>query len=60
MRKIWIGLYVLGEGAEKACEQLMIPELDCDSCEKSALSENDSCGRDFEESVKEFQVLGAR
>ena len=57
MRKIWIGLYVLGGGAEKAREQLMIPELDCDSCEKSALSENDGCGRDFEENVEEMEIL---
>ena len=57
MRKIWIGLYVLGGGAEKAREQLMIPELDCDSCKKSALSENDGCGRDFEENVEEIEIL---
>ena len=57
MRKIWTGLYVLGGGAEKACEQLLIPELDRDSCEKSALSENDGCGRDFEENVEEMEIL---
>ena len=57
MRKIWIGLYVLGGGAEKVCEQLLIPELDCDLCEKSALSENDGCGRDFEENVEEMEIL---